>query len=158
MEVIGGDIGGTKTRLGLFEITGRGITKLGERTYAGAASAGLAEIATAFLAEMGAACERAAFAVAGPVDGRTARTSNLPWRIDADEMERDLALPRVYLLNDLEAVAYGLHYLGEEDLLTLNPGMPGATATFAAKGIARGAACEPVRGAAGVDRDGGDAG
>ena len=131
MEVIGGDIGGTKTRLGLFEITGRGITKLEERTYASAASAGLAEIAAAFLAETGAACERAAFAVAGPVDGRTARTTNLPWRIDADAMERDLALPRVYLLNDLEAVAYGLHYLGEEDLLTLNPGMPGATGNTA---------------------------
>jgi glucokinase len=131
VRVIAGDIGGTKTRLGLFEVAGSGLTRLEEQTYASAEYAGLSEIVAAFLAAAHAACERAAFAIAGPVAGRTARTTNLPWLIDADAMESELALAPVHLLNDLEAVAYGVFELAADDFLTLNQGKPGVAGNAA---------------------------
>ncbi len=131
MKLIGGDIGGTKTRLGLFEVVGRGLAKLGERTYASADYAGLAEIFTLFLADVSGPCERAAFAVAGPVAGRTARTTNLPWLVDADALERELGIASVRLLNDLEAVAYGIAELAAEDFVVLNRGAPETTGNAA---------------------------
>jgi len=131
MKVIGGDIGGTKTRLGLFEATGTSLEKLAERTWASAGHAGLSEIVAAFLAEIGTSCERAAFAIAGPVAGRWARTTNLPWAIDAGAMELDLGIAHVHLLNDLEAVAWGIADLTTSDFLTLNQGNPTATGNAA---------------------------
>jgi glucokinase len=131
VRLLGGDIGGTKTRLGLFEAGGTSLVKIEERTYASADYAGLTEIVTAFLAATGATCERAAFAIAGPVAGRMARTTNLPWLIDADAIERELGIPHVRLLNDLEAVAYGIGELEADDFLTLNQGKPMAAGNAA---------------------------
>lgn len=131
MRVIGGDIGGTRTRLGLFEVAGSGLTKLAEQTFASAAYPGLGEIVAAFLGEIDVPCARAAFAIAGPVAGRTARTTNLPWRIDADAMERESGISHVHLLNDLEASAWGIGDLGADDFLVLNEGTPGATGNAA---------------------------
>lgn len=131
MRVIAGDIGGTKTRLGLFELTDGRLQKLAESTFASAEHATLEEIVATFLAEVGGKCERAAFAIAGPVTGRTARTTNLPWQIDAGDLESQLDIPRVVLLNDLEAVAHGIGELAAQDFLVLNGGRPDAIGNLA---------------------------
>lgn len=68
----------------------------------------------------------AALGVAGPVQGRIAQITNLPWRIDADILQQRFGFAHCTLLNDLEATAYGLPALGEDDLLTLQAGAPGA--------------------------------
>jgi glucokinase len=127
MRFIGGDIGGTKTRIGLFAASGTSLDKLAEREFVSAHYAGLAEIVSTFLAEIGGTRVRAAFAIAGPVRGRIARTTNLPWQVDADELERRLGIPHVDLLNDLEAVAYGIGELEATDFASLNPGQRDAT-------------------------------
>ena len=64
----------------------------------------------------------AAFGVAGPVQGRVVQTTNLPWRMDADVLQRQFGFIHCTLLNDLEATAYGLPALGPDDLLTLQAG------------------------------------
>jgi glucokinase len=124
VRMIVGDIGGTTTRLALFESSGERLTLLAERDFASGDHAGLEEIVSAFLAGSQGPCGRAAFAIAGPVSGRTARTTNLPWLVDADAMERSLGISRVGLLNDLEAVAYGVAELGPEDVVVLQVGAP----------------------------------
>jgi glucokinase len=48
--------------------------------------------------------------------------TNLPWVVDADEIERKTGIPSVFLINDLEATAWGVPALGADALLTLNPG------------------------------------
>lgn len=68
----------------------------------------------------------AAFGVAGPVRGRSVRVTNLPWHIEADALQQRFGFETCILLNDLEATAYGLPALGAEDMLTLQPGQPGA--------------------------------
>ena len=66
--------------------------------------------------------EAACFGIAGPVvDGRV-KTTNLPWIIDTEELRRTLKLDAVHLLNDLEAGAYGLFTLEEDEYFTLNEG------------------------------------
>src|ERR1700735_2918241 len=66
----------------------------------------------------------ACFGIAGPVvDGRV-HAGNLPWIVDGVEMARELGLPRVRLLNDLEATAYGIDVMRPADLEVLYPGIP----------------------------------
>jgi glucokinase len=82
--VIGGDVGGTKTRLCLFEVEGEALQARAERTFSSPGYPALDDIVRDFLALTGARAELACFGIAGPVAGRTARTTNLAWRISAE--------------------------------------------------------------------------
>ena len=71
-------------------------------------------------------CEKACFGLAGPVRNQRCQTTNLPWLVDAAVMEQVLGLAKVWLINDLEAIAWGIPSLGAEDLYTLQEGSPEA--------------------------------
>ena len=93
-------------------------------TYQSEDHHGLPEMVQAFLAVNPADVQAAAFGVAGPVvDGKT-ETVNLAWPVDDAEMAAALGLDdqRVTLLNDLEANAWGVPWLGSQDLAILNAG------------------------------------
>jgi glucokinase len=118
--VLAGDIGGTKTNLALFSVQGEKLHAESQRTFQSKRYSGLTPILKEFgdTERIGAAC----FGIAGPVvDGRV-KTTNLPWIIDTEELRRTLKLDGVYLLNDLEASAYGLFTLEEDEFFTLNEG------------------------------------
>jgi glucokinase len=70
----------------------------------------------------------AGFGVAGPVIGRGVRVTNVDWSIEAAALERQLATPHVVLMNDLEATAYSLPWLGSADMVSLNAGVPASQA------------------------------
>jgi len=129
--ILAGDIGGSTTRLALFESHGGRLGAAAEARYPSREHAGLAEVVEVFRAAHPARVRRAAFGIAGPVrDGRV-ETPNLPWVIEADDLARRLALPRVTLLNDLEANAYGVFTLEPEDFAELNAGRPSPTGNAA---------------------------
>lgn len=67
--------------------------------------------------------KRACFAVAGPVTGRDASVTNLPWTLNADQLARDFAIDSVHLCNDFEAVGYGISCLSENEIITLQKGV-----------------------------------
>ena len=118
--VLAGDIGGTKTNLALFSVRGDKLHTEAARTFPSKQYSGL----TPILKEFGTAqrFEAACFGIAGPVvDGRV-KTTNLPWLIDTDQLRRALKLRAVHLLNDLEASAFGLFTLENDEFLTLNEG------------------------------------
>src|SRR5262249_4361300 len=74
---------------------------------------------------------RACFGVAGPViDGRST-TTNLAWVVDSRDLARELRLPGVVLINDLEASAYGIPSLRPDEIAPLKPGAPGAAGNTA---------------------------
>lgn len=125
IRTLSGDIGGTKTRLAVVEVCGNRVRIEREVSYPSRDYAAFETLLDDFLAsnEIPVA---AAFGVAGPVQGRVMQTTNLPWRIDADALQRQFGFKRCTLLNDLEATAYGLAALGADDLLTLQAGAPGA--------------------------------
>jgi glucokinase len=66
----------------------------------------------------------------------------LPWLVDADAIEHELGIDNVWLLNDLEANAYGLSVLGEDELLLVKPGvaLPDGNAALISAGTGLGEA------------------
>jgi glucokinase len=127
MRVLVGDIGGTKTGLAVAEVAGGAVTLTGERRYPSGDYGALGEILQRYLDETDVVCELGSFAIAGPVVSRRSKTTNLPWEVDAADLERELGFRRVHLLNDLEAVAWGIAVLGAADLAELQAGELGST-------------------------------
>src|SRR3954463_2479519 len=120
--ILAGDIGGTHTRLALFDVDPH--EPLALAIYPSRKHAGLEEIVAAFLAEHPADLEGACFDVAGPVRGGRVKTTNLPWIVDARRVADRVGLRSVELVNDLAATAYGIGELTTSDLETLNSGDP----------------------------------
>jgi glucokinase len=134
--ILAGDVGGTKTLIGLFEVYKRRPVPVDVRTFQTTAYSGLPAIITEFLAKqtMRPDVTGAAFGVAGPVIKQTAQMTNVPWAVDAAELARVFHLPRVRLLNDLESMAHSLPVLLPDELKTLQAGKPqeGTVALIAA--------------------------
>jgi len=129
-RVLAGDIGGTKTRLAIVEVTGTKLRIEREVSYPSRDFATFEALLVDFLkgAQVPA---HAALGIAGPVKGRSVRVTNLPWYIDADDLQQRFGIKTCDLLNDLEAVAYGLPALDADDLLTLQQGAPDACGNIA---------------------------
>ena len=122
MKVLGGDIGGTNTRLALFELEGKRFRTLVERTYSSRNYETLHEIVESFVESEQIKCDGACFGIAGPVRGDRVETTNLPWVVEAPELAVHLGTDRVGLINDLEANAYGIATLDAKDFQTLSRG------------------------------------
>jgi glucokinase len=120
--VLAGDVGGTKTRLAVFSSTAGLQSPLAEADFASRDYASLEAVVREFLSGVDAKVDRASFGVAGPVFDRKARITNLPWVLDEERLAEALGLASVRLLNDLEAVATAVPWLGAGDLFTLNKG------------------------------------
>lgn len=122
MRLLVGDIGGTKTALGVAQTDGETVTLTEPRRYPSAAFESFDQIVRRYFGETGLVCRFAAFAVAGPIHDRRCETTNLPWNLDADALEESFGFAGVALLNDLEAVAWGVDALGPQDLAVIHPG------------------------------------
>src|SRR5689334_12301679 len=125
--LIAGDIGGTKTLLGLFEPAGPRPRRTFVRSFVTLEHPDLPSMIAGFLEEAHTAAPSitaAAFGVAGPVIDDAAMLTNVPWKVDAQGVRLRFGFNRVALLNDLEAMAYSIPVLDESELYTLQPGEP----------------------------------
>jgi len=122
--ILAGDIGGTNTRLACFEEEGRRLRLTVDRVYPSHEHQGLGEIVAAFVRETAITVEKACFGIAGPVLNGRVTTPNLPWVIDSAQLSLELGIPKIWLINDLEAHASGIGDLGPSDLTTLNQAAP----------------------------------
>lgn len=122
MRVLAGDIGGTNARLAVYEIGGGRFHAGAEEVYPSRQYASLAEIIRHFMDGVSEPCQRACFGVPGPVRRGKAEITNLPWVVEAAQLVEATGIDAVYLLNDMEAQAYGIATLGPDDFLVLNPG------------------------------------
>ena len=120
--ILAGDIGGTNARLAYFQSQNGKFQLVSERIFPSREHRGLGEIVTQFLDESGTRPEAACFGIAGPVRNGRVETSNLPWVIEQSALANQIHLAATLLINDLEAIAWGIGALGFEDLVTLNPG------------------------------------
>lgn len=130
--ILAGDIGGTKTNLGLFDIVDRTMTLRREQSYASRNYPGLESIIDEFTS--GGVLVAACVGVAGPVIEGRSTTTNLPWHVDSQSLASLLKLNSVALINDLEATAHGISELKPDEFVTLNEGTaePGNAALIAA--------------------------
>jgi len=125
--ILAGDIGGTKTRLGIFT-KGKTCRPLlhYKAIYSSRKFESLEEIIGDFLGchqvSIGAVCLGIAGAV---VEGRV-KTTNLPWKVSGDVLSRTFSWPLVGLVNDLVATAYAIPLLRENELFILQQGLGGA--------------------------------
>lgn len=147
--ILAGDIGGTKTNLALYEWVSERVEPVRLETFHSADYKSLEEILEEFLTPpkpptpldeldteiagegeekepeappepitVSAAC----FGIAGPVIDNHSQTTNLPWVVDGPAIAKKFGIPRVQLLNDLEATAYGVLLLRSDEVEVLNPG------------------------------------
>ena len=120
--ILAGEIGATHSRLAAFETEGNKLQRVTERVFESQDHGGLSEIITEFVKTGGIGVDSACFGVAGPVRNGRCKISNLAWTIDSRELAKQLKLPSVGLLNDLQAYAYGIDALDEKDFVTINEG------------------------------------
>lgn len=146
--ILAGDIGGTKTNLALYEWTTERTEPIRLESFHSRDYTSLEDILQEFLepptpptaldgvatAETGSMHEpkpsteriplaAACFGIAGPVIDNHSQTTNLPWVVDGAKIAKQFDIPRVQLLNDLEATAYGILLLRPEEIEVLNPGV-----------------------------------
>ena len=120
--ILAGDIGGTKTHLALFPEKEERAW-IADAQFKSADFENLRSIITKFLSDHAHHdVEKACFGIAGPIQERKCKATNLPWVVDADILEAETHIPHVDIINDLEANAYGINCLKEEELFILNEG------------------------------------
>lgn len=118
--ILAGDIGGTKTTLGIYSPDEGLGHPLAKETFPSANYAGLEAIVAEFSSKFDFECVKAIFGVAGPVSGGKATITNLPWTIDEEQLKTAFKIPSVKLLNDLQAIALSVPSLEKEDIYALN--------------------------------------
>ena len=146
MQVLAGDIGGTKTLLAICEVTARGeaagaprVEVLASKRYDSRKYPGVGSICREFAAEV----DRppplyAGFGVAGPVANGRSHTTNLPWIVDQRDLAQTLGIAAVRLANDFHTLAVGIEAVKPKDLATLNEGVRDPKGPWAVLGAGTG--------------------
>ncbi|QKE40925.1 MAG: glucokinase [Ferrovum myxofaciens] len=122
-RILVGDIGGTKTRLALAEGEGTVVVLTEVRTYPSLHYATLELVLEEYVTQVGFPVEGIALGVAGPVSRQRAQVTNLPWVVESAALRQRFGVQCI-LLNDLEAVAWGLPALRGDELFSLQEGVP----------------------------------
>jgi glucokinase len=132
--LLAGDVGGTKTDLGIYSLDGGPRAPLCRGEFPSGRYPSLAVMVRDFLATVDHEVDQGCFAVAGPVIRGGAKLTSLSWVLEETGLARELGLSSVDLLNDVEAIARAVPALRPDDLVALNRGEPvpgGAIAVIA---------------------------
>src|SRR5262245_32342466 len=124
--LLAGDIGGTKTLLGLFSHEAERPVPIEIGEFTTLDYDGLEPIVREFLSAWKVdprTIEATCVGVAGAVTGQVARLTNVPWLVDGDVLGSTLGLRRAEVVNDLEALAFAIPMLEAEELVVLQQGV-----------------------------------
>jgi glucokinase len=125
--LLAGDIGGTKTLLGLFVAKPERPSAIDVGEFVTLDHSGLEPMIEAFLESRQVEprhIEAASFGVAGAVTDEIARLTNVPWRVERASISERLGFRRTHVLNDLEALAHGVTVLEADELAMIQRGVP----------------------------------
>ncbi|HEV7219122.1 MAG TPA: glucokinase [Terriglobales bacterium] len=118
--ILAGDIGGTHARLAFFDVEDGRFNLVSAKIFPSREYSGLDQIVSEFLQTSDVNPDRACFGIAGPVRNGRVETSNLPWIVESQSLANELKLKKVFLINDLEANAWGIVDLDVKDAVPLN--------------------------------------
>ncbi|MHB1053307.1 MAG: glucokinase [Thiobacillus sp.] len=124
MELIAGDIGGTKSRLAWVTSTPEGGEKLRfEKVYASADFVSADALLKQYIDDAQVEVEPDALwlALPGALNEQRSNLTNLEWTLDAAELQQATGLSTVRFINDFQAAAAGVATLTAQDMLVLNP-------------------------------------
>ncbi len=120
--MLAGDIGGTKTRLGLFEsVKGRPVFGTVE-TFPSSAYPDFEAVVAEFLKNRKVRIAGACFGVAGPVRNGRCRATNLSWEVSEKKLQSTFSWPHVRLINDLAALGGATRIFKKEELVVFQEG------------------------------------
>lgn len=125
------DVGGTKTSIGIARPSTVGVDITNVATYSNAEESALGNVIDRYLQDREMVPAHAVIAVAGRVDDGKASITNLPWHVDATELQRSLDLDHIRLLNDVEALALSVPHLRAEEAEQLKGGKRAEHGTIA---------------------------
>jgi glucokinase len=94
------------------------------QTFASASYRSFDEILSVYLAPLKEKPEVASFGIAGPVENQRVRATNLPWEIDAAHLTTTFGWASTWLMNDLEAMAWGIDALDAQGIKMISAGSP----------------------------------
>jgi glucokinase len=118
--VLAGDIGGTKTNLGLF-VAGKVRPKAHIiETFPSASAVSLEVIVEQMLERYPVRIDTACFGFAGPVINGECRTTNLPWVVSERKLQKRFGWQQVRLINDLAATAMAVPLLNHREVRAIN--------------------------------------
>jgi len=128
-----GDIGGTHSRLALYDPTRNKL--LSRYDYRNADFDGIAAVIETWLSELQQPRPtQACIAIAAPPFDDLVEMINLKWAFSIRELAQEFRFDAIRCINDFESNAYSLPHLTPEDLETLHAGQAGASGKLAAVG------------------------
>jgi glucokinase len=122
--VLAGDIGGTKTNLGIFVMGKKRPRIKALKSYPSSEYNGLEDIIELFLSDNRYRVKRACFGVAGPVHKGICKTTNFPWVVNTLKIKNAFGMKNVMLINDLSAMACSVPYLTDSEIHAVNRASP----------------------------------
>lgn len=128
ITVLAGDVGGTKTNMALYQVDAGGLKIVKEKRYASKDYPSLTDIIHDFTG--GKLPDRISAALAGPVIDGKSKLTNLSWQLDSKAIGQELKIP-VSFINDLEATAFGLAGLKDNERALIAEGDPQAKGNIA---------------------------
>ena len=123
MEIIAGDIGGTKSWLAWVSVKKGGEQQLRfERVYASKTFPDAESLLRRFMQDAGSpiAADGLSLALPGAISGQRVKLTNLDWMLDASSLGASLGIADVSFFNDFQAAAVGVSTLSELDYVVLN--------------------------------------
>ncbi len=123
--ILAGDVGGTKTNLGIFEWRNNAPVALVQESFVSQEFSNLESLVARFLENHSLETKIACFSIAGPVVDGHCHATNLAWSVDEKQVSQKLGLEHLWLINDLEANAHGITHLGDDEYFVLSEGKPG---------------------------------
>ncbi|MCK0198491.1 glucokinase [Ancylobacter sp. 6x-1] len=122
-SLIAADIGGTNSRLALVGPNGEPLDMRIHRNDAFPTIEAMIETDLALRAAVP-PVRGAVLAVAGPIDGDEVRLTNRDWHFSRPALAGHFGWDHLSVLNDFEALAYGVPSVTAGDLFTVNTGRP----------------------------------
>lgn len=115
------DVGGTNTRIALFDPAAGELRALGE--YRNRAFANFEDVIASWLETLGEpAPGDCCIAVAAPPSADLVTMFNMDWSFSCSAVARRFGFQRLARINDFESNAYALPYLGNDNLTVIHPG------------------------------------
>ena len=121
MNFLAGDIGGTKTLLGIFSWQG-GLKKLYQKAYISREWKSLEPMISNFLENLPSDVKqpkKGCLAIAGLVLNGKCKLTNLNWLIEEDKLCKAAKLDSLELINDICVLIYGIPYFNKDQYIEI---------------------------------------
>jgi glucokinase len=120
--ILAGDIGGTKTNLSIYDLKEGLLQPVFSRSFLTGDFNSFSELYESMPLKDLPQVDSLCLGVAGPVTGGRVEGTNFPWVLEEEKLRTELKIAPVALINDMEANAYGLAVLKDNDFRIVKKG------------------------------------